>query len=354
MRVQEAARDLVVPEGAVDRVGGQHGRQRQHAAGQALGQAQEVRPDAGLLVREQRAGAAEADRDLVEHQMHPPAVAQLAHPAQVDRIVHRHAGGALHQRLQDDRGRLRVVRLQPDGQCGGGPLGHVGGAFARAGTAGVGAVDGGGQAHQRRIGVAEDAQIGDRQRPDRLAVVAAGQADEAGLVRLALVAPGMRAHLQRDLGGRGAVAAVEGMAQAGERTQPLGQLHHRRMGEAGQHDVIEPAELVDQRLAQRRVVVAEQVDPPGADAVEDAPPLGVMQPDALGAHHRHQRQAGPAAGLALVQLHLGAGMPHRAQAASAPVVVQAHVGRSFFSAAARSAPGSPDASAVPSPGSSRP
>jgi len=183
---------------------------------------------------------------------------------------------------------------------------------------------------------------------------AAGQADEAVLVRLALVAPGMRTHLQRDLGGRGAVAAVEGMAQAGERTQPLGQLHHRRMGEAGQHDVIEPAELVDQRLAQRRVVVAEQVDPPGADAVEDAPPLGVMQPDALGAHHRHQRQAGAAAGLALVQLHLGAGMPHRAQAAGAPVVVQAHVGRSFFSAAARSAPGSPDASAVPSPGSSRP
>ena len=46
VRVQEAARSVVVVERGVDRVGGEHARQRQVAAGDALRQAQEVRRDA--------------------------------------------------------------------------------------------------------------------------------------------------------------------------------------------------------------------------------------------------------------------------------------------------------------------
>ena len=78
-------------------------------------------------------------------------------------------------------------------------------------------------------------------------VVAAGKADELALLRLAEIAPRMRAHLQRDLGGASAVAAVEGVAEAREGRQALRQLDHRLMRQAGEHDVVEPLELIVQR-----------------------------------------------------------------------------------------------------------
>ncbi len=53
VRVQEGAQGrVVVVERAVDLVGGQARRQRQVAAGQGLGQAEEVRADAGLFTGE--------------------------------------------------------------------------------------------------------------------------------------------------------------------------------------------------------------------------------------------------------------------------------------------------------------
>ena len=67
-------------------------------------QAQEIGPHAGLLAREESAGAAAADRDLVGDQVHAEFVAQRAQPADVRRIVHCHAGRALHERLDDQRG----------------------------------------------------------------------------------------------------------------------------------------------------------------------------------------------------------------------------------------------------------
>ncbi|MPM64130.1 hypothetical protein SDC9_111016 [bioreactor metagenome] len=70
MRMQKAARGIVVIEGRIDLIGGQHGRQGQRAAGQTFGQADEVRPDAGLLVGKQASGTAKAHGDLVHHQMH--------------------------------------------------------------------------------------------------------------------------------------------------------------------------------------------------------------------------------------------------------------------------------------------
>ena len=69
----------------VDRLGGERRRERQVAAGDALGHAHEVGRDVLLLAGEHRAGAAEADRDLVADQQHAELVAQLAHRAQVAR-----------------------------------------------------------------------------------------------------------------------------------------------------------------------------------------------------------------------------------------------------------------------------
>jgi hypothetical protein len=79
--MQEGAFARIVEEAVVDGLGGQHRRQRQGAAGQSLGQAQQVGGDAGLFGREHRAGAAEADRDLVGDQEHAELVAQRAHVA---------------------------------------------------------------------------------------------------------------------------------------------------------------------------------------------------------------------------------------------------------------------------------
>ncbi len=87
VRMQERFSTCILGiERGVDRGGGQHRRQRQEAAGQAFRQAQEVRRDAGLLAGEQRAGAAEADRDLVGDQMHVEFVAERAQAGQIRRV----------------------------------------------------------------------------------------------------------------------------------------------------------------------------------------------------------------------------------------------------------------------------
>ncbi|MOA44328.1 hypothetical protein D3C78_1665940 [compost metagenome] len=80
------------------------------------------------------------------------------------------------------------------------------------------------------------------------------------------------------------------------------------MGETGQHDVIELLELIAQGRLDVRMVVAKQVDPPGADAVEVTPAFEVMQPYAFGFGDGHE-------GLGFVLFHLCAGVPHMAQAA---------------------------------------
>ena len=67
-RVQLA---VLIVERVVDRIGGEHHGQRQVAAGESFRQAQIVRPDAGLLAGEHRAGAAEPHRDLIGDEMYP-------------------------------------------------------------------------------------------------------------------------------------------------------------------------------------------------------------------------------------------------------------------------------------------
>ena len=113
VRMQEGIElHVFVVEGVVHGFRGQHHGQRQVAAGEPLGQAQVVGPDAGLLAGEHRAGAPESHRDLVGDEMHAVPVAGLAQQREVQRVVHAHAAGALHQRLDDHRGHLVVVSRQ--------------------------------------------------------------------------------------------------------------------------------------------------------------------------------------------------------------------------------------------------
>ena len=82
----------------------------------------------------------------------------------------------------------------------------------------------------------------------------------------------------------------------------LGELDGRLVREAGEDHVLQPIELRAHRGVDARVGVAEQVHPPGADGIEVALAVEILEPDAFAAPDRDQRQL-------LVVLHLRARMP---------------------------------------------
>ena len=71
------------PEGRADVLRQQDGGERRVAAREALADAEDVRPDAGLLGGEPGSEPAEPGHDLVEDQEHARLVAERAQPAQV-------------------------------------------------------------------------------------------------------------------------------------------------------------------------------------------------------------------------------------------------------------------------------
>ena len=135
--MQESALARIVEEAVVDRLRAQHRGQWHEAAGQSLRQAQQVRLHARLLAGEHRAGAAEADRDLVGDQEHAVRVAEFACASQVLGIVHAHAAGALHARLQDQRADLAGIAFEQVGQCIGRTVGAVGGGLTGLAQVGI-------------------------------------------------------------------------------------------------------------------------------------------------------------------------------------------------------------------------
>ena len=308
--MQEAAGGVVVVERLVDFVAREHAGQRQVAAGDALGEAQQVGRDVGLLACEQRPGAPEAGHHLVGDQQHLVLRAQRARAAQERRMVEAHAAGALHQRLDHHRGDLVVLV--------GEQLLQRLGRGRRAVDAGVVMVlrvparEGGHErgTQERRIRLAEDRDVGHAQGPERLPVVSALESDEAVLPRASAVRPVMRRHLERDLHRRGAVGCEERVTEPSgrEAREALRQLHRGAVGEARQHHVLEGRELLGDRGVDRRVGVAEQVHPPRAHAVQVAASLEIVEPRALRMGDRHE-------GEAFVRLHLRARMPDRGQAA---------------------------------------
>ena len=110
--MHQRVRRVIGPEGVEYPVAGDRGGQRQRAAGQRLGQGDDVGTRAGLFIGEHRASAAEAGEYLVVDQQQAVAVGQPAQAAQHLGIVHQHAAGALHQRLDQDPGQLRAPALQ--------------------------------------------------------------------------------------------------------------------------------------------------------------------------------------------------------------------------------------------------
>ena len=112
-------------------------------------------------------------------------VAQLAHGAQVAVGVHVDARRALHQRLDDDRRAALGVLGQQRAQ--------------RVGVAGRRLP---GVEQQRAVERVEELDAADRDRAERVAVVAVAQADEARAPPLAALVVELVGHLQRDLARR--------------------------------------------------------------------------------------------------------------------------------------------------------
>ena len=103
---------MLAEEALVDLLGRERGRERQVAACEPLGEAEQVGRDALVLAREHPARAAEAGGHLVEDQEHAVAVAELADRAQVARRVNEHPGRALDERLHDHGRDLAAVLSQ--------------------------------------------------------------------------------------------------------------------------------------------------------------------------------------------------------------------------------------------------
>ena len=150
---------------------------------------------------------------------------------------------------------------------------------------------------------------------DRIAVVGVVERDERPALGLAPVQPVLPGQLERHFHRRRAVVRVEDAREPRrqQRHQPLGQLHRRRVGAAGEDDVLQRVRLPRQRGVQLRVGVPVDVDPPGRNAVQIAPPVGRVQIHAGAPDHLQRRGR--------VE-HLGVGMPQAGAVARREAVVR--------------------------------
>src|SRR3990167_6564056 len=89
------------------------------------------------------------------------------------------------------------------------------------------------------------------------------------------------------------------------------------MAEAGENHMLQLIDLILDALIDPRVGVAKHVDPPGADRVEVALAIEVLEPYAFAAFDRHQRQL-------LVVLHLRAGVAELCPVTLHPLVIPAN------------------------------
>jgi hypothetical protein len=256
-------------EALVDPLGRQRRRQRQVAAGEALGEAHQVGRHVLLLTGEHRPGAAEAGRHLVADQQHAEAVAELACLAQEAGRVDEHPGGALDERLDDQRRDLFLVAGEHPLQVGG--------------VAGLDRVSG---EEQRPVGRVEEVDAADRDRADRVAVVGLAHVRERGPapVLATTLLLELEGHLERDLDRGRPCFGVEDAAQPGWRDldQPRRQLGGAGMGEAEHRRVGDPVELLAQRRVDAGMAMPVDVAPQRGDPIDVAATVAADQLRPLG------------------------------------------------------------------------
>src|SRR5574343_1386715 len=110
--MQKTTTGVVIPESLINGIGTEDDGERQVAAGDAFGQAEQIRPYSSLLMCKKAAGATKANGNFVADQMRLIGVAQRPHPLEILRVIHGHARGALDEGFQNNGGDAAVTRNQ--------------------------------------------------------------------------------------------------------------------------------------------------------------------------------------------------------------------------------------------------
>ena len=110
--MHQRGRGAVVPE-ALEHAAGRDGRGQRHgAAGQGLGQGDDIRHHPRSLAGEEAAGAPEADENLIEDEQGADPVGGGAQPAQHGGIMHLHPASTLHQGFDQDGRDLAALAVE--------------------------------------------------------------------------------------------------------------------------------------------------------------------------------------------------------------------------------------------------
>ncbi len=154
----------------------------------------------------------------------------------------------------------------------------------------------------------EEAAVARRHRPEGVAMVAAGQPNDAGFLRPAGQLPVLEGELERHLDGARPVVAEEDPVQAGrgQARELGGQLRPDRVREPEHRGMRDPVQLAPEGGIEVRIVVAMDIGPDRGIAIEVGPSLRIGEPPALALGDREGRQAG-------VFLHLRKRMPDMPQ-----------------------------------------
>ena len=269
--VREAVRQSAFeqPQHVVNRPRQHHARQRQVAAGHALGEDHQVRHHPVVLHPEPFAGPAKAGDHLVGDQQDPVAIADRAHAREVVGRRHDQAARPLH-RLGDHRGdRLRAG--VDDHLLQGLGVGLTG-LHPRSRVVAVGIGRGRVQeARRQRLHVLpEDRQPGGAGGPQRQPVVVAEAGDDVDAPGLPLQLPVQPGQLVGGVVGLGAAGSEEGDLQVARRQ--FGQACRQPDSRCVTETVVSRVEGEVAHLRGRRV---GQLGPPVADIHVPEPGHGV-------------------------------------------------------------------------------
>ena len=256
---------------------GDRRRHREVPARDALADRHDVGTQPALLGGEERAGPPEPGRDLVADEEHVVGPTGRAERGERVGWEHLHAGRALHERLDHDRGEpVRVRRHHLDRDLDRPRVVEPRGAQHRE--------------PERVEHVGAEAPGPEADAPDRVAVVRAAEGEVGGAARHAPVRPVLERDLQGLLDRRGPVGREEEV-RAVHRNDPgerLGQFHRHAVAVAEQRAVRDAVELVTGRRVELGHPVAERRDPERGDRVEVPVAVDVDELATLGPLH-HDR-----------------------------------------------------------------
>ncbi len=275
-------------EGVVDFVGGQRRRQRQIAAGQPFGRAQEVGRDVFLFAGEERSGPPKADGHFVGDQRNAMLAGECPHPSEIPGWMHEHPRRPLDERLDDEAGGPVAILDNQPLQLGKAVL-QIGGRRVPRWRA---------ESHRRgnhhrleqqiTIGGMELGNVADAHRAQRVPVVGTAQAQKAIAPSAVSTAGLLGVILIRDFQGDFdrccPAVGVKDLREPARRpgNQRPGQFDRRDAREPQERGVGNAVELLPNRAVDFGHSVSVDVAPERRDAVEIPASFDVDQEEAVG------------------------------------------------------------------------